>query len=198
MSRAACSPPSCNWTPTARKPAEWTAALRALNPTIPADGLRFEPLGLIGTTMSIDVNPALVDNATKLVDIPVGSQTTVPINLTLTPLGAQTMWQTLEQGKGLPITVQFRSTYLTLKPGGHFKITVDSGLVGTPQPQRQGGGQLLRARRRQGRGRRAGTELTRTGAVKIEWIAKPKGFDESRVAELQEDDPGELLHEDRP
>jgi hypothetical protein len=130
--------------------------------------------------------PGLVENPEQYLGMKIGTQTSVPINLALTPLGSETVWAALESGQGLPITVQFTGTYLTVFPGAHYLVTADSSMVynafAANAKARASYFGLVNAKAEVDVLR---TQLVESGAVKIEWIAKPEGFDESRIAELQ-------------
>ena len=174
--------------PPVPRPEEWSAALRAMDPSLPADApLTFEPLGLRDGKMSIYMGqPGMVEKPEQYLGMKIGSQTSVPINLALTPLGSETVWATLEKGQGLPITVQFTGTYLTVFPGAHYRITADTSkvydLLDVNVKARASYFGLVDAKADVDVLR---SKLVGSGAVVIEWIAKPEGFDESRIAELQ-------------
>ena len=177
-----------NVAPIAARPDEWTVAIKEHSPFVPGDvqQLTLQPLGLRKVVMSIHMAPGLVENPERYQRMEIGNQASVPIELSLTPEGADRVWALLQAGKGLPITIQVGGEYAARYPRAHFRITADTskvydlldinvkarasyfGAVGV-----QGDVSVLRS------------ELVSSGAVNIEWVAKPEGFDESRVAELQ-------------
>jgi len=164
----------------------WTDALRRLGTSVPAGRLRFRPLGLRNARMTISGLEGLVADPSKYRDVPVGLAASVPITLPLTDKGADTLWGILGSPVGFPINVTFNAEMDVLYPGAHYRITANTeqvykffslntkarasyfGLVG-------GNADVSVVRR----------ELIGSGAVRIDWLARPEGFDESRVAQMQ-------------
>jgi hypothetical protein len=177
--------------PIAARPEDekaWSDAIKNNSPFVPPgiDRLTLLPLGLRDGKMTIDMPPGLVEHPEQYRDIPIGTQTSIPIDLLLTPDGADIMWAALDSHAGLPITVRISGTYAVLWPSAHYKITANTskvydffdvnvkarasyfGLVGA-----QADINVVRS------------QLVASGAVTIEWLAKPEGFDDSRIAQLQ-------------
>ncbi|WP_406177271.1 hypothetical protein [Streptomyces sp. NBC_00996] len=166
----------------------WTEAIKRNSPFVPPDVERvtLRPLGLRNGRMTIGGLEGLVENPVAYRDVPIGVQTSLPITLPLTADGADTAWGILGTPAGFPVTVRFDYDYDVLYPGAHYKITAEThkvydyfsanakarasyfGLVGA-----QADLDLIRS------------ELTSSGAVVIEWLVRPEGFDDSRVAQLQ-------------
>lgn len=166
----------------------WTEAIKRDSPFVPpsVERLTLRPLGLRNGRMTIGGLEGLGENPAAYRDIPIGVQTSLPITLPLTADGADTAWGILGTPAGLPVTVRFDYDYDVLYPGAHYKITAEThkvydyfsvnakarasyfGLVGA-----QADLDLMRS------------ELTSSGIVAIEWLVRPEGFDDSRVAQLQ-------------
>jgi hypothetical protein len=166
----------------------WTEAIKRNSPFVPpgVDRLNLRPLGLRDGRMTIAGLEGLVADPNAFRDIPVGLQTSVPIGLDLTPDGVDTLWQVLQQSKGFPISVRF-DYYMDVRyPGAHYRITANTrkvydffSLNAKARASYFGlfGGQADISVVR--------SELAASGAVQIEWVARPEDFDESRIAELQ-------------
>ncbi|WP_240899848.1 hypothetical protein [Kineococcus indalonis] len=174
--------------PTPEDEAAWSETVRQERPFFfpGGGGVRFRPLGIRNGRMTISGLEGLVADPAAYREVPVGLQTTVPINLPLTADGADTLWRVLGTPVGFPIAVRFDYDYDVLYPGAHYRITANTrkvheffslnvkarasyfGLVGG-----EGDVSVLR------------DELTGSGAVLIEWLVRPEGFDDARVAQLQ-------------
>jgi hypothetical protein len=166
----------------------WTDAIKRNSPFVPVglDRLTFRSLGLRNGRMTISGLEGTVADPAAYRDVPIGVQTTLPISLPLTADGADTLWGILGTSAGFPMNVRFDFDYDVLYPGAHYKITADTkkvhdyfrlnmkarasyyGLVGAQTD--------LDVTRK---------ELTGSGAVVIDWIARPEGFDDSRLTQLQ-------------
>ena len=166
----------------------WTEAIKRNSPFVPpgVDRLTLQPLGLRNGRMTIAGLEGLVEDPNVYRNVPVGIQTTVPVTLPLSADGADTLWRVLGTAAGFPISVRFDYDYDVLYPGAHYRITANTqkvydffsvnvkarasyfGLVGA-----QADISVVRS------------ELTGSGAVQIEWVVKPEGFDDSRIAQLQ-------------
>jgi len=165
----------------------WSDAIKRQSPFVPpgVDRLVLRPLGLRDGTMTISGLEGLVADPAAYRSVPIGLQTAVPITVELTPDGADRVWGMLG-GAALPINVRFDYLMDVLYPSAHYRITANTlqiydffsvnakarasyyGLVGA-----EAEAEVVRS------------ELLGSGAVKIEWLAKPAGFDDARVAELQ-------------
>ncbi|MEV6394700.1 hypothetical protein AB0M39_07940 [Streptomyces sp. NPDC051907] len=166
----------------------WTEAIKRNSPFVPpgVERLTLRPLGLRNGRMTIAGLEGLVENPGAYRDVPIGVQTSLPITLPLTADGADTAWGILGTPAGFPVTVRFDYDCDFLYPKAHYKITAETqkvydyfsvnakarasyfGLVGA-----QADLDLVRS------------ELIGSGAVTIEWLARPEGFDDSRIAQLQ-------------
>jgi hypothetical protein len=167
----------------------WTEAIKRHSPFIPPDVDRVDlrPLGLRNGRMTIGGLEGLVADPASYRDMAVGMQTSVPISLPLTPDGADTLWGVLQaRHTGFPITVRLDYDYDVLFPGAHYTIEAD-----TEQTYKFF---ELSAKARASYfglfGAQADVDVVReqligSGAVHITWIARPEGFDESRIAQLQ-------------
>jgi hypothetical protein len=173
---------------TPAEEAAWTDAIKRNSPFVPpgVTRLNLRPLGLRNGRMTIAGLEGLVANPNAFRNVRVGMQTSVPIGLDLTPDGADRLWQTLQKKSGFPVSVRFDYDYDVLYPGAHYRITANTrkvydffslntkarasyfGLFG-------GKADVSVVR----------SQLVASGAVKIEWVARPVGFDESRIAQLQ-------------
>jgi hypothetical protein len=173
---------------TPEEESAWTEAIKRNSSFVPpgVDRLNLRPLGLRNGRMTIAGLEGLVANPNAFRDVPVGMQTSVPIGLELTANGADTLWQILQQSKGFPVSVRFDYDYDVLFPGAHYRITANTRKVydffSVNVKARASyfglfGGQADISVVR--------SELAASGAVQIEWLARPEGFDESRIAHLE-------------
>ncbi|GAA0466121.1 hypothetical protein Ade02nite_47040 [Paractinoplanes deccanensis] len=169
--------------------AAWTEAIKRDSPFVPPniERLKLRPLGLRGGVMTISGLEGLVEHPEQYRGIEVGMQSTVPITLPLTGDGADTLWRVLGTPVGMPITVRFDYKYDACRPGAHYRITADTRKV----YEYFGLNTVVAA---SWFGFVTGRvdisvvceELTGSGALTIEWIAKPEGFDESRIKVMEE------------
>jgi hypothetical protein len=177
--------------PIAARPEDeraWTDAIKNKSPFVPpgTDRLTLLPLGLRDGKMTIDMPPGLVQHPEQYRDIPIGTQASVPIDLPLTPEGADIVWAALDSGAGLPITVRISGTYAARYPGTHYRITADTSKVyDSLHANIKAAASYLGLVTVNAEVDVLRSELTASGAVTIEWLAKPEGFDDSRIAQLQ-------------
>ncbi|WP_433799966.1 hypothetical protein [Actinomycetospora sp. CA-084318] len=169
--------------------ARWTEAIKRESPFVPAETerLTFRPATLRDTTMSIYGVDALVADPTAFLDVEIGSSTSLPVTLELTADGADTLWRVLEQGGRFPITVALSSTMTLSVPGAHYRITANSrkawDFFSVDAKARASYFGLVDAEVDVSVARQS---LVESGAVTIEWIAKPAGFDDTRIRALEQ------------
>lgn len=166
----------------------WTEAIKRDSPFVPPgiERLNLRPLGLRNGRMTMAGLEGLVADPSAYRDVPVGMQTSVPITLPLTVDGADTLWSILGTPAGFPFSVRFDYDYDVLYPGAHYRITANTRKVfdffSVNVKARASYFGLFGGRADISVVR---SELTGSGAVLIEWLAKPEGFDDARIAQLQ-------------
>lgn len=177
--------------PTQETQKQWSEQIKRDYNILPEDskGLRFQPMRLRSGKMTILGADQYVVDPSKLIDIPVGASSTIPISLQLNALGADTFAAALQEKNkaiNLPVTVWLKFKYDMVVPNCHYKITADTkrvydyfsvngkarasyfGLVGAK-------GDFSKTRQ----------DLVSSGVIKIEQISPPDQLSNERIKQLE-------------
>jgi hypothetical protein len=174
--------------PNAQEQKEWQEHIKIVSHDAPvgSNTFRFQPIRLRDGKMSILGVDQYVRHPEKLSNIPVGASSTIPVSLDLNELGADTFFQAVGHNQALPLVVFLEFVYDMVVPQCHYKIRADMrkvydffsfnvkarasyyGLVGAQAD-------ISHTRE----------ELLTTGAIVIEQISPPSGFNDERVKQLE-------------
>jgi hypothetical protein len=178
--------------PSVDDQAEWTELIRVttgIKPDAGSNYFRFQPMRLRDGVMNILGVDAYVVDPTKVGNIPVGASATIPASLELNKLGADTFAAALKNGTNslqFPLVASFTYKYDMITPSCHYELHANSKKVydffsSSVKARASWFGWV---------GANADIQTTResllsSGAITISEIARPDGFDQPRIKQLE-------------
>jgi len=178
--------------PSAEDQAAWTELIRVTTGIKPSGGSNyfvFQPMRLRDGMLNILGVDQYVLDPSKVANIPVGASSTIPVSLQLNKLGADTFAAALKNGTTsaqFPLVASFTYRYDMITPSCHYELHADSKKVydffsSSVKARASWFGWV---------GANADIQNTReslisSGAITIKEIARPDGFDQPRIKQLE-------------
>ncbi|MEZ4733754.1 MAG: hypothetical protein R3E79_42195 [Caldilineaceae bacterium] len=175
--------------PTVAEQKEWQEHIKIVSSISPegTDSFRFQPLRLRNGKMSILGVDQYVRHPEALVNIPIGASSTIPVSLELNEVGADTFYQAMGNNQAFPLLIYMEFVYDMVVPKCHYKLHANT------QKTYEFFSRNVKARAAffgwvgaQADIAKTREELLTSGAVTIEQVSPPDGFDSESIKKLEE------------